>query len=62
MIMTTSIAISAISNKFTNNTSLGLVALTITFSLRLADLVTNIVTDLARFELMMKINVVRLVL
>lgn len=48
LVMMSGIALSAVSNKFTNTSSVALVALTITFSLRIADLVTSIVSDLAK--------------
>lgn len=59
LVLMSCIALVAVDNKFKNPSDLVTTGLTISFSIRLADLVTSIVGDLSRLELMMKIYIVR---
>lgn len=61
LVMMTCIAIVAINNKFNDLNDLGTIGLSITFSLKISDLVSSIVSDLSRLEILMKIYIVSII-
>jgi ABC-type multidrug transport system fused ATPase/permease subunit len=52
----------AVTNKFNGSIDTNIIGITITFSMKIADMMTSLIKDVARLEMNMKVNMVRQVL
>lgn len=60
LVLMTSVAVMAVANRFSASSSeIGIIGLTITFSMKIADLTTSLVSDVSKLELSIKLNMVR---
>jgi hypothetical protein len=58
----TCVALMAVTNKFNGSIDTNIIGITITFSMKIADMMTSLIKDVARLEMNMKVNMVRQVL
>lgn len=60
MILMISVAFMAVANKFnTNSNELSIIGLTITFTMKIADIVSSLMSDVCRVETHIRINMVK---